>query len=119
MESSFLDNQYGMVNKEALDFIDELFRNNLSMYSCIFTFSEDAYFEKKYQHKNVTISIGSGRANIEFYLEIDNKFINLMQYDKNVKNVVVSSKKNILYIFQIIKRYLVEHNGAHHPTNTA
>lgn len=93
--------------EEAVAFIKNYFEKNIKS----FLLSEEynrasGYWGIKYTSNNTVIFISSGRGYLEHEVILDGKKYLLTDFEKKVVHIKVSSKKNILFLLETIKKLI-------------
>lgn len=110
MESGAVDemfeNRYGVSSDEAIALIATFFASEFPEFSQQKKVNHGAYFSLSYYHGNTEINLGSGRLQFEHSVKMDGKEYPLREFDERMDNVIVTSKKNILFTLDVLKRFL-------------
>lgn len=103
------DNVNGLSSTEAIDLIENFFKDELPQFHLKEKlFNHSAYFTLSYSYDDIEIELSSGRLRFEHSFKIDSKEFPLRQFDRRMDNVVVTSRKNLLFTLKVIKRFLEE-----------
>lgn len=106
MVNDFFDNQYILDTEEALLIIEDFFNKELKGFTLKNKYNDHSgYWGFEYVRDESNIKIESGKGVLEPSITISNTKYALSQFDKNMKEVKVSSKKNILYTLDVIKHF--------------
>jgi len=107
--SDLFDNNHIMNFQEAVDLIKLYFLKELPYFVLKEEYIENfGYWGIKYVFDEVFVSITCDRGGIETYLIIDGKEYPLWQFDSRIKIIEVASKKNILFILNVIKIFFMQ-----------
>jgi hypothetical protein len=105
MVISEFDNTNGISGKDAIDLIKNYFQSNLNKLTLIEEYVYSGYWGVKYSYQGVLISISCDRGGLETFIIIDEKEFPLWQFDRGVINASIASKKNILFVLDVINRF--------------
>jgi hypothetical protein len=108
--NELFENKHFLLNKEIDSLLSKLFEESLCMFKGYVVYNEGAFFKKYFIYDSIEIEFVHERTSLEYSLKILGKVINLLEYDNRIVAAEVASEKNILFVFNVMKRYLEEQN---------
>jgi hypothetical protein len=91
--------------KECNIIIKSFFEENLSGFSSIKEWAQSPYWHIEFVNDNIKIEI-DGDIGFIIYIYIEDVKYSLWQYDRSVNDKIETTKENILYQLNVLKRFL-------------
>jgi hypothetical protein len=104
MESDMVENSWA---KSNIDIVSDFFQENIDQFKLIDKKMHGPYWSMYYMRNDIKIHIG-GDIGFHISLYIDDTKYLLWQYDRSVNDKLETSKENILYQLNVLKRFLNE-----------
>lgn len=103
-----IDNNSELNFNQFVTFTKDYFSKHLYNYTSEREyFNPNGYWGIYFVNKNIELFLGSERSFFTFQLRVDNKTINVGEIDSRIKMLERTSKKNIIYLINAIKGFLI------------
>lgn len=93
--------------EDAINLVKSYFHHNLSFFKLIQEYNKPTgYWGIKYSYQDTVVFISCDRGGLEKVIIIDAKEFPLWQFDQQIVNTEIASKKNILFTLEVVKKFL-------------
>ena len=103
-QEDLLDNMHATLFKDALALVKANFAGNMHFRYLDQYVNPAGYWRMDFLYKNLYVSLIADRGCLEHEVKRNDQTIRLSEYDVNVNAIVTSSKTNLVYLINLIKR---------------
>ncbi|MGB4774873.1 MAG: hypothetical protein WBP45_06865 [Daejeonella sp.] len=110
MVEELLDNQFFLEPEKALELIKNFFKKELPSFELIKIYNNGGFygFGAEYKLNNIEVMLGGERGGLDYKILINSKQYSLVNFDERMSNIYSGSKRNYLFVFRVLKRFLSE-----------
>lgn len=110
MENSMVDFDNNFLpSSKAIPLVKSFFEISFNGFVIESEYDKCIYWQVVFVKENIKIMIGSGRGILDYFIEKDNKKIDITTYESRLKHTLIaSSEKNINFVLSIIKSVMSE-----------
>ena len=106
LTNNMFENKFGLSNEKSLELIKKYFQIELPNFKCYKFENLGMFYVIFHKYHNIDIQFWGDRGELNYKLFIQNNEIPLLLCDPQLKLAILSSEKNITYVFNVLKHYL-------------